>query len=173
MKRKINIPLYLIMSVFIVISGLCGYFMGEYINLTNDKFTEIDTGEYVAEANVVVNYSLDFGGAQPSSVSLIINSETIVLPVVSSSYTGTLIVGENEIEQVVKLGNRTSTASSIIEVTPLDEIKNSIIDYNHLGAGRLDYVLEDQEYLHFTEEVTELVSGFEIMNKTVLDIIMN
>lgn len=117
-----------------------------------------------------VNYSLDFGGAQPSSVNLIINSETLVLPVVSSSYTGTLIVGENEIEQVVKLGNRTSTASSIIEVTPLDEVKNSIIDYNHLGAARLDYVLENQEYLHFTEEVTELVSGFEIMNKTVLDI---
>lgn len=74
MNRKINVFLYLLMSVFVVISGLCGFFIGGYINLSNEKYKEIDTGKYKAEAKVVVTFASE--DAEFSSSEAVVTSAT-------------------------------------------------------------------------------------------------
>lgn len=117
-----------------------------------------------------LNYSLDFGEAYPNEVLLTINDETTSLPVKSPKYTSQLEVGENNIIQSVKFGNRTSTKKNEIEVSSLENVKESIIDYAHLGVPQLEYVSEQEEYKHYTDEDIVLISGFEILNSSVLDI---
>lgn len=123
------------------------------------------------EIKAFVNYNLDLGDAKANEITLNINSESFEMPVEKPQCTLLLLSDTNNtITQVIKLGNRTTSEIHTIEVSSLDELKESIIDYKSLDSEDLDYIKNDNEYLKIEEDDAKLISGSDVINESLLDI---